>query len=341
MSAAKLLYYASAVDLGTFAALAAGPDEPWRVATLLLVHGLCCWVFAWACRFSLPPHYQIPARLPLLLFFSLCFFIPCISVLGLLLSALLARRVRQRIHYAPFGEVEPPNYRSGQGQSPRAYAAGGIKALLFNAGAGLEVRMRALLTTQAMPRRMANPLLQRALAGDTDDIRLVAYGILSSQEREIGERIHQLQHQYVEEGDEEAEFERDRKLAQLHWELVHNQLVQGDMWRYTLDEAERLVFASLDRRSNDAALWMLLGKIRHERGRYEAAAEAFAAARLFGYSYDSILPYLAEHAWRQRDYAAVRQLMNQMASAGPSPLIAALHRYWTGPASTSPTTLTP
>jgi Flp pilus assembly protein TadD len=300
-----------------------------------LSHAIACALFAYAAYLLLPPHYRIPRWPPLALFFSLTCFVPFVSVLGIGATVLLSRRLKPRVRMAEFGMVEPPSYRSGDAQSPRAYAAGGIKALLFNASAQLDMRMKALLTTQAMPRRLANPLLVQALSGDTDDIRLVAYGILSAQERELSERISRLQNKFIDDGDTTALLARDRELAQAHWELVHNQLVQGDLRHYTLETAEQLTLSCIERAPNDAALWMLLGKIRHERGETASAETAFRRAEALGFSSASILPYLAEHAWRRGEFAAVRELMSRLPETGTSPLVAALRRYWTADLSIS------
>ncbi|MBL8508660.1 hypothetical protein QWZ03_08995 [Chitinimonas viridis] len=321
------LLFAASLDIGALGALITGEAEPLRVTLLLASHALACVVFSFTGLHFLPPHYRFPARAPLLLFFSLCFFIPGISVLGILLAVILARFVKREEVFAPFGEVEPPNYRSGRGQSPRAYAAGGVKALMFNPSARTDIRMKALLTTQAMPRRLANPLLHEALSGDVDDIRLVAYGILANQEREIAEHIHRLNHE--EPADDKARLDRDRSLAQLNWELVHNRLVQGDMRRHTLAQAERYALSCLDRMAEDAGLWMLLGKIRLENNQADAALPCFMAAQAFGQPVSSVVPYLAELAWRKKNYQEVRRLMAQLPAEGQSPLVNALQRYWT------------
>ncbi|WP_269532507.1 hypothetical protein [Chitinimonas sp. BJYL2] len=322
----RLLILAAGIDVGALSALIMGDPGPLQVVLLLGSHALACAGFALAGMKLLPPQYRISPWRALTLFFSLCFFIPAVSVLGIALAVILSRLVKAQRSFEPYGQVEPPSYRSGLQAKQRGYAAGGIKALMLNPRAQVDVRLRALLTTQAMPRRMANPLLHQALSGDVDDIRLLAYGILSNQEQEISEHIHRLRQE--EPADAAARLKRDHMLAQLHWELVHNELVLGDMRRHTLADAERLVLSCLDKSPEDAGLWLLLGKIRLASGQPEMARPCFMAAQSFGQAPTNVIPFLAELAWRQRRYHDIRSLMAQLPASGLPPQIHAMRRYW-------------
>ena len=53
-----------------------------------------------------------------------------------------------------------------------------------------------------------------------------------------------------------------------------------------------------------------------------------ARAETLGFARERVLPLLAEAAYLERDYAAVRKLMAAFDSPSPLPLVRPLLRYW-------------
>jgi hypothetical protein len=63
------------------------------------------------------------------------------------------------------------------------------RAQLGNTRAPLPERMTALVAMQSMPTRTASPVLRELLADSTDDIRLLAYGMLDGAEKQLTQKI--------------------------------------------------------------------------------------------------------------------------------------------------------
>jgi hypothetical protein len=91
--------------------------------------------------------------------------------------------------------------------------------------------MKALLALQNVPTRQSSGILREALADSADDLRLLAYGMLDAREQQLTHRIEQAlqRHRNGRAGTDEARYLAARELAELYWELVYQELVQGDM----------------------------------------------------------------------------------------------------------------
>jgi hypothetical protein len=189
-------------------------------------------------------------------------------------------------------------------------------------------RMQTLLALQAMPARLANPILREMLADPADDIRRVAYGMLDVQEKKINGRIHLELLKLAEARDPALRQITLRNLAELYWELVYGDLVQGDLRQHAIAESMRYLEEALKTTHADAGLWFLKGRLLHAN-RDPGAEEAFNLAVAHGIVESRVLAYRAEIAYYKRDFAAVRALAAVLGKGQESPRLAPLVRYWT------------
>jgi tetratricopeptide (TPR) repeat protein len=223
-----------------------------------------------------------------------------------------------------------PEYDVRSEQSPRA-SQGAIRSRLDSRVPG-DIRMKSLLTLQAVPRRVANPILEDLLGDETDDVRMLAFGMLDAEEKKLTQHI---QHERtVLEGTLSSGQRYDclRRLAELHWELIYASLAQGELRKYMLDEANRYADAALTcaNSSADGGLHFLRGRILMAQGVHEAAVRAIDQAVCSGVSEVSALPYLAEIAFRQQNFDAVHRIMQRLAELKPSGRTSTVVNLWTG-----------
>ncbi len=263
-------------------------------------------------------------------FFTLCFFIPVLGVPGLLASAFVARVFPKRGEKEVFSTVAAPEFAPHDEASPQAvspHAHGPVRAQLTDPYAPVETRMRALLSIQDLPSRMANPVIRNMLSDKSDDVRLVAYGILDGREKRINGRIRAARTQ-LEGKDPVGRLIAHKELAELYWELVYQGLVQGDLQTHAAAQASAHMNAALRVAPEDAALWALGGRLANFAGDYERAWEAFTKAVQFGLPEARVLPYLAEVAYRMRRFGEVRDLLERIAQTGHTQRMAQVIGYW-------------
>lgn len=279
---------------------------------------------------SVPGPSRQQPRLAFGFFFALCFFVPVLGVPGLLVAAFVARVFPKRGNREVFSTVVAPEFaphddRPTHADSPHAH--GPVRAQLTDPLAPVETRMRALLSIQDLPSRVANPVIRGMLADASDDVRLVAYGILDSREKRINERIQAARAQ-LEGVDTMGRLLAHKELAELYWELVYQGLVQGDLQKHAAAQASTHFDAALRLAPQDAALWALGGRLANFIGEYDRAWDSFSNAVAFGLPESRVMPYLAEVAFRLGRYEQVRGLLERIAQTSHTQRMAQVIAYW-------------
>ena len=174
-------------------------------------------------------------------------------------------------------------------------------------------------------------MLREMLTDDADDMRLLAYGLLDRREKSISEQLVRERSVLAaaeEIGDHETARPVHHRIGQLYWELVYQDLVQGDMQRYSLEQALIHTEQALDGSAADGPRWLLIGRIRLKRGELPQARAALDAAIENGMPRRNVLPYLAELRFQQRRYADVRKLMYELGAQPASEQLSALQQFW-------------
>lgn len=277
---------------------------------------------------TVPGPPRIQPRWAFAFFFALCFFVPVFGVPGLLVVAVVARFVTQRGAAQVFTTAAAPEFAPHSEQADSPHAHGPVRAQLSDPAAPVETRMRALLAIQDLPSRVANPVIRGMLADPADDVRLVAYGILDSREKAINARIQAARGQLAG-SDPLGRLMAEKELAVLYWELIYQGLVQGDLQQHAAAQAKTHLDAALVLTPEDAALWVLGGRLAMLAGQYEAAHDAYTRAAQFGMPEGRVLPFLAEVAYRMRRFDRVRQLLERIARTTHTQRIAQVIEYWT------------
>lgn len=288
----------------------------------------CMTPVAWR---LMPAHYRHPATGVMLLLFSLCFFIPVLGMLGFSLAALFSGWLPYLRDKGEFNAVAGPIYQPAKKPQEPRFRAGRVREQLMSRESPLELRMKALLAIQHMPARHSSGVLREALGDSADDLRLLAYGMLEAKEKHLTQRIQEalVRHQkYDAEAHSEEHYNAARELAELYWELVYQNLVQGDMRSFALEQVRRFSGEALRWHVRDAGLWAISGRMRMMMGDYSGAAAAFSSAIALGFPAVRAEPYLAELAFLRRDYAAVRRLMRRIRTEGRLPQLRQAGAFW-------------
>jgi tetratricopeptide (TPR) repeat protein len=295
---------------------------------VLLMHMLVCMVVASAIQLLLPIHYRQPKRFVWLLLFCFSYIAPVLGAVALLLMTRYSLRLSDETEsYAIPESVGLPEYDIQFKEGQRG-SQGAIRSRLRTDVPG-DVRMQSLLTLQAVPNKVSNPILEDLLGDSTDDVRLVAFGMLDAEEKKISKKIRAettiLEHALSIE----QRYDCLRHLAELNWELVYASLAQGELRRHILGQARHYADAALALGvTQDSGLAFLKGRILLEQGEIIAAEAAINQAIALGQSITSALPYLAEMAFLRRDFVAVKQLMQQVSKLNLASRTRAIEDYW-------------
>jgi hypothetical protein len=279
-------------------------------------------------RLLLPQRYREPRAFTLLFLWLFCTFVPVAGGLVLLASCAWAACFPAKRSDDDLQQVSAPEFvtylmsRVSHGGGAR------LQARLVNTQVNASDRLSALVAIQNMPTRTTGTLLRDLLADPIEDVRLIAYGTLDQAENDVMQKIFQTaQTLDVAQSDSERHA-INRQLAELYFELIYQNLVQGAVYTHTLEQADRHARAALEINDGDAALWLIRGRLALAHGAAEDAARYMARAQAHGFPRERLVPWLAEAAFLQRDYARVAELLASLGHASALPMLKPVVHYW-------------
>jgi hypothetical protein len=302
-------------------------EDPAALAGYFAVHAVASLLIATALLPLLPAGQVDRPRAALLFLFCVSFFLPAAGMIGMLTMAIMARVASVRGTRRRFDLHPDPIYDPRGGEVAAVRASGGVRVQLANTSVPAEARLRALLTVQSMPARMANPLIREMLSDPSEDLRLIAYGILDTREKTINARIHAATLRLAQAGEHER-ASLHKQLAELYCELIYQGLVHGVLREHAAAQARAHVDRAMAIDSRDAALHGRSGQIALSSRDYRTAELALQRALELGLPESRVLPYLAEVAFRTRRFGEVRSLVRRLARLASTPRIDHVIAYW-------------
>ncbi len=300
-------------------------------ATLLALQTIVAAAEAVAFRRLLPLELREPRWKVLLHLWLACALVPCVGGLIEVLAAAWGKWVPMRRGLQDVDVVSRPEFVSYL-VSRVAHGGGGrVQSRLANTRAATSDRLAALIAIQGLPTHTTGALLRELLADPVDDLRLLAYGTLDQAENEI---VHKISESKDALGVVQSDDERralHRRLAELHFELVYQQLAQGDVYQHTLKQADEHArqAQALPGGERDAALWLLRARLALAQHRPDDASPLLEQANTLGFPRERLLPWLAEVAFLQGRHARAAEFVNAMAQGGAAPALKPVVDYWT------------
>ena len=174
-------------------------------------------------------------------------------------------------------------------------------------------------------------MLDELLSDNSDDVRLVAFGMLDAEEKKINADIQRERRQLDQAESDAQRHTCLRHLAELHWELIYASLAQGELKKHILSQTLQYVEATLALEPEpDAAMLFLKGRILLAIGEYAPAQAAIEHAITLGHPRVSAVPYVAELAYQRRDFAQVKQSMLRLEKLNVASRTRAVVDIWTG-----------
>lgn len=321
---------AAALSLETSGMVTALLNEgsDWTLLMFLLQHAGASLLLALFVWHFLPERFRNPRSQVLALIFNFSFFIPVLGLLGMLAAVFLSSYRRRAVVAQPFAKLSLPEFVLSLREPDAKFSQGGIKSRLAQSSIPTQQRLQALLALQGMPARVSSPMLQDMLGDASDDIRLVAYGLLDSREKKINAQIHRELVRLKTAKGSDIRLIGLRHLAELYWELVYTGLAQGDLRDHALRQALSYTNDALLLAPFDTGLWFLKGRILLEFKMYDDAYQIFGMAIAHGFPESRVLPYIVEIAFNRRDYRTVSDLLSRISILQVTPRMKGAIRYW-------------
>lgn len=335
MASLKLGLYALLVEIGAWTMVFTVDTDPdSRLAAFLFLHLIASVLLA-VCAAALLPTGNPRQKLWLILLLAgCCYGVPVAGFIGVAVGTLLLRLYRAPPPRPVFDSLQLPDFDPHQ-RHQAGFRQSGLRAFLGNSAVPINARIGAMTALQYVSGRVSSPLLRDVLSDPSEDVRLLAYGMLDNQEKRINRAIDEelkrysaLQQSGAGETGREIQ-ENQQHLSDLYWELVYQDLAQGDLRDYAIAESRRYCEAVLAHDPDNAPLVLRLGRLLHEIGDTAAAETAYRRARELGLPATRVLPYQAELCFERGDFPATRTLMNELSSWGALPRLRPIIDYWT------------
>lgn len=331
----KLTFAGATLELGALL-LFANSQEPALLAAYLLLHGAGSLLISMAVKLLIPARYQQPHRWLLAYLFCFNFFVPLIGLLCASLAIAAGVWLPRLAERRRYGTTAVPRFTTHRNHEGTGFRGGQVRAQLGNSQAPLDHRLKALVAVQDTPARATGALLRDLLADPADDIRLLAYGILDNKEKQITQRILAKKLQLQQAGSDAERAGLDQRIAELYWELIYQNLVQGDMQLFSAEQVRQHAQRALQIVPDSAGIWFLLARLELQMRQVDAAEHALRRAQQGGFARERMLPYLAELRFLQRRYAEVRALFAELQGRPGVPALLPVRRYWLGHGESAP-----
>lgn len=323
----KLGFYAFLLEGTAWSAVALGQSSDKTLVAYLLAHAGAAAVLALFLYPLLPARLKEP-RLPILvLFFGMAYAIPLFGFIGLIAAIVILRMSAKQTLADPFEAITLPVIDPHQ-RASGGFRQAGMGAFIANTKAPVSTRLQALVALQNIPGRVASPLLRNVLSDPSEDIRLLAYGMLDNQEKGLNNLIHAERNRYAEASDPAARIVSAQRLSALYWELVYHDLVQGDLRRHALLQSQQYTMEALGPSRDNAALHLRIARLRQMLGETPAARLSYERALSLGMPRTRIVPYLAELAFDAGDYDSVCMWMSELRDWRSLPRLKPIIEYW-------------
>lgn len=326
----KLVTTAVVLETTSLATVVLQGNSAGVLLVFLLQHAAASALLALFVWRLLPEKFRLP-RVPIIaLLFNFSFFIPVLGLIGMLTAAVISGFNRRVFLHQPFASVVLPEFVLSLREPDSKFSQGGIKSRLSHSAISTPLRLQSLLALQGMPARISSPLLQDMLGDASDDIRLVAYGLLDNREKTINTQIHrELVNMKTAEG-KELRLVGLRHLAELYWELVYAGLAQGDLRTHALNQALTYTEDAILLAPDDTGLWFLKGRILHQMKQFDDAYQILLQALAHGLPESRVLPYIVEITFIYRDFKRVRDLLSVISASQVTPIMKGAIHFWVG-----------
>ena len=295
-----------------------------NLASYFSLHAVASTLVTWLAWVLLPSNFKKPFLPVCALLWAFAFFIPVLGVAAILVVVQIAQRFPRILRTERYVTVRMPEFSGVQREATERsdLRAGDARRILKDSAQPLETRLRVLVALQSMQPKAAVPLLIGLLSDPSEDIRLLAYSMVDSWEKDLVQKIQKANAELDvarQSGSNIRVVNALRRLAELHWTQADTGLARGDLRRFALEHAQRYCeqVQALDTRA--PGIWALYARILIELGQLDAAVQAVKMAHRLRLPMAETFLLMAQIAYAQGNYAAVRRYATMLPDDGLLP----------------------
>ena len=295
-----------------------------HLASYFSLHAVASTLVTWLAWVLLPSNFKKPFLPVCALLWGFAFFIPVLGVIAILVVVQIAQRFPRILRIERYVTVRMPEFSGVQREATERsdLRAGDARRILKDSAQPLETRLRVLVALQSMQPKAAVPLLIGLLSDPSEDIRLLAYSMVDSWEKDLVQKIQKANAELDvarQSGSNIRVVNALRRLAELHWTQADTGLARGDLHRFALEHAQRYCeqVQVLDTRA--PGIWALYARILIELGQLDAAVQAVKMAHRLRLPMAETFLLMAQITYAQGNYAAVRRYATMLPDDGLLP----------------------
>jgi polysaccharide biosynthesis protein PelE len=299
-----------------------------RLLFFLSAHTLSCTILATLLCAAFPSQHAVKRYIIFGFIFGISFFIPFFGPMGMLVSFLYFKYFLKSGSRAEFFTVSLPPFMVEAGGPGPGMGEGGAWSRLKAASIPRDMRLKALLAVSASSGLNASRLLQLASGDSDDEIRLLAFNLYERREKLISNTISQTLHALRETDNPDKRRDLYRNLAFSYWEVVYNDLARDELAEFFISQSLDYAQKAMGLGEEDPALHILVGRLFLKQGDIEKAEKAIQTALDQGIHRDRVIPYLAELAFRRRNYSELKRYFQADPLLRHKPGIGPVVKFW-------------
>lgn len=290
---------------------------------------LAAFMMAWFVLTVLPRRYHRLGGMAFAHVFAMCLLLPVGGGVLFLILMLMSVMFPSMRRPTEFTLVENPTFVTYLISRVRHGMGARLRARLENPRVSTDDRLSAMAAFRSLPPHITGGVLLDLLSDRSEEIRLLAYGIFDTAEKAIMQEVV-LAREKVAQATTSAELAHiNSRLAELHWELIYQNFVRGEMRGHTLKRVEQYAREALELNSRDANMWYLLGRCALLSENPDEAEAFFSRARRNQFPSGRLLPWLAEAAFLRGDYAKIGEMLAPLSHSGTtSSMLRPVVHYW-------------
>ncbi|MBB72531.1 MAG: hypothetical protein CMF50_09060 [Legionellales bacterium] len=299
-----------------------------RVTTFLGLHLFAALLTMTWSYYMLPHSTRVRERRAFMTFSSCNFIIPFAGPIQFIIWTLyiLSQPLMSKLQF--INEIDNPVFSAETPFVPPQYGEGGAVSQLSAPTLAIKKRIDALMAIDSSQVHGSNKALREVLSDSTDEIRLLAFGILDAKEKNITDKIHDLEDKLKLPHSAHHKAILEKEIAEFFWELVYQDLIIDDLQNYILVRALEHAERAAKVLKTDAGMWVLLSRIYIRLNKLDKGEQALKKADECGAPASKVWPYIAELLYGKRQWAELKRILFRNKGLRDIPHIGPVIDFW-------------
>ncbi len=239
-----------------------------------------------------------------------------IFFLGIIVTTILTLYIikfKERKYIKKVSSIDHSEFKAEFRSIKRIFGEGSMKQMMGSVNVSKKMKLKALGALSLNNSKENVKLLKTSLADSMDEVRLYSFSLIDKLEKEINTKIKDGVDRIkkVENYEDKDKMETYIMILNQYWDLVYFGLSDKSMEGFVIEKIEEYAKLALEISDKSASIYVILGKASMYKNDLPLAHEYFLKAIRNGADNNYIRPYLAEIAFKRRDFVSVGQIMRE------------------------------